>query len=173
MITILFKAVTNHSFFTEFIWYQMHVCSLLFLLLSHRSFFPYRSYLDILKVAVFRYLFWFVLCVIFITGTARVNIFCVGYLLAFFYFMFFGKSLQLKPAKDILRLWDYLIAYTAFVIVMKNFFAVGIGSSFSQARCWNDVMHATGWAADAWELQKWLCKLWVHLGVCCMECFFR
>ncbi|KAH0619195.1 hypothetical protein JD844_018991 [Phrynosoma platyrhinos] len=56
-----------------------------------------RSYLDFSKVIVFRYHFWFVLCLIFITGTTRINIFCVGYLVACFYFMLFGGSLQLKP----------------------------------------------------------------------------
>lgn len=86
----------------------------------------FRSYLDLVKVILFRYHFWFVLCLIFMTGTTRINIFCVGYLLACFYFMRFGQSLQLKPVKDILRLWDYLIAYTALVIAAKNLLAVCI-----------------------------------------------
>ncbi|XP_065421309.1 piezo-type mechanosensitive ion channel component 2-like [Chrysemys picta bellii] len=85
-----------------------------------------RSYLDMAKVVVFGYHFWFVLCLIFITGTTRINIFCLGYLMACFYFMIFGSSLLLKPVKNILRLWDYLIAYTALVIVMKNLLAVCI-----------------------------------------------
>uniref|UniRef100_A0A8C4W8E9 Piezo-type mechanosensitive ion channel component n=1 Tax=Gopherus evgoodei TaxID=1825980 RepID=A0A8C4W8E9_9SAUR len=84
-----------------------------------------RSYLDMAKVIVFGYHFWFVLCLIFITGTTRINIFCLGYLMACFYFMLFGSSLLLKPVKTILRLWDYLIAYTALVIVMKNLLAIG------------------------------------------------
>uniref|UniRef100_K7GEW4 Uncharacterized protein n=1 Tax=Pelodiscus sinensis TaxID=13735 RepID=K7GEW4_PELSI len=84
-----------------------------------------RSYLDMAKVVVFSYHFWFVLCLIFITGTTRINIFCLGYLMACFYFMLFGSSLLLKPVKNILRLWDYLIAYTALVIVMKNLLAIG------------------------------------------------
>uniref|UniRef100_A0A8C3RPN7 Piezo TM25-28 domain-containing protein n=1 Tax=Chelydra serpentina TaxID=8475 RepID=A0A8C3RPN7_CHESE len=84
-----------------------------------------RSYLDMAKVVVFGYHFWFVLCLIFITGTTRINIFCLGYLMACFYFMLFGSSLLLKPVKNILRLWDYLIAYTALVIVMKNLLAIG------------------------------------------------
>lgn len=80
------------------------------------------------KVIIFRYHFWFALCLIFMTGTTRISIFCVGYLVACFYFMLFGGSLQLKPVKDILRLWDCLIAYTALVIAMKNLLAVCIGS---------------------------------------------
>ncbi|XP_067410652.1 piezo-type mechanosensitive ion channel component 2-like [Emydura macquarii macquarii] len=84
-----------------------------------------RSYLDMAKVVVFSYHFWFVLCLIFITGTTRINIFCLGYLMACFYFMIFGSSLLLKPVKNILRLWDCLIAYTALVIMMKNLLAIG------------------------------------------------
>lgn len=36
------------------------------------SAFPlYRSYLDMMKVIIFSYMFWFVLTIIFITGTTR------------------------------------------------------------------------------------------------------
>nr|XP_056700872.1 piezo-type mechanosensitive ion channel component 2-like [Euleptes europaea] len=104
-----------------------------------------RSYLDLLKVLVFKYLFWFILCLIFLTGTARVNIFCVGYLASCFYFMFFGRNLLLKPVKHILRLWDYLIAYTALVIATKNLFAIGSCtylSNLQRNHCW--LIHTFG-----------------------------
>ncbi|XP_044155581.1 piezo-type mechanosensitive ion channel component 2-like [Bufo gargarizans] len=84
-----------------------------------------RSYLDMAKVVVFSYHFWFVLCLIFITGTTRINILCMGYLMACFHFMLFGGSLLLKPVRHILKLWDYLISYTAFVITMKNILSIG------------------------------------------------
>uniref|UniRef100_A0A673XM72 Piezo-type mechanosensitive ion channel component 2-like n=1 Tax=Salmo trutta TaxID=8032 RepID=A0A673XM72_SALTR len=84
-----------------------------------------RSYLDIAKVFVFSYFFWLVLCLIFITGTTRINIFCLGYLVACFYFMLFGGSLLMKPVRYILRLWDCLIGYTCFVIGMKNLLSLG------------------------------------------------
>ncbi|KAB0406324.1 hypothetical protein E2I00_007710, partial [Balaenoptera physalus] len=79
-----------------------------------------RSYLDMSKVIIFSYLFWFVLTIIFITGTTRISIFCMGYLVACFYFLLFGGDLLLKPIKSILRYWDWLIAYNIFVITMKN-----------------------------------------------------
>ncbi|XP_064862117.1 piezo-type mechanosensitive ion channel component 2-like [Oncorhynchus nerka] len=84
-----------------------------------------RSYLDMIKVFVFSYFFWLVLCLIFITGTTRINIFCLGYLLACFYFMLFGGSLLMQPVRYILRLWDWLIGYTCFVIGMKNLLSLG------------------------------------------------
>ncbi|XP_034285335.1 piezo-type mechanosensitive ion channel component 2 isoform X3 [Pantherophis guttatus] len=84
-----------------------------------------RSYLDMGKVVTFSYLFWFVLTIIFITGTTRISIFCMGYLVACFYFLLFGGDLLLKPIRSILRYWDWLIAYNAFVIIMKNILSIG------------------------------------------------
>lgn len=92
------------------------------------TFSPYfasRSYLDMYKVIIFSYLFWFVLTIIFITGTTRISIFCMGYLVACFYFLLFGGDLLLKPIRSILRYWDWLIAYNVFVITMKNILSVG------------------------------------------------
>ncbi|XP_029291030.1 LOW QUALITY PROTEIN: piezo-type mechanosensitive ion channel component 2 [Cottoperca gobio] len=84
-----------------------------------------RCYLDMAKVFVFSYFFWLVLCLIFITGTTRINIFCLGYLVACFYFMLFGGSVLMQPVRYILRLWDWLIGYTCFVIAMKNLLSLG------------------------------------------------
>ncbi|KAL6104091.1 piezo2 [Pungitius sinensis] len=83
-----------------------------------------RSYLDMLKVITFSYLFWFVLTIIFITGTTRISVFCMGYLVACFYFLLFGGELLLKPIKKILHYWDFLIAYNIFVITMKNILSI-------------------------------------------------
>ncbi|KAL4646317.1 piezo-type mechanosensitive ion channel component 2-like [Arapaima gigas] len=84
-----------------------------------------RSYLDMVKVFVFSYFFWLVLSLIFITGTTRINIFCMGYLVACFYFMLFGGGLLLRPVRYLLRLWDWLVAYTCLVIAMKNLLSLG------------------------------------------------
>ncbi|CAM4586729.1 unnamed protein product [Leuciscus chuanchicus] len=98
-----------------------------------------RSYLDMLKVIMFSYMFWFVLTIIFITGTTRISIFCMGYLVACFYFLLFGGNLLLKPIKKILRYWDFLIAYNVFVITMKNVFAIlacGYINTLEVNSCW-------------------------------------
>ncbi|XP_042283733.1 piezo-type mechanosensitive ion channel component 2 isoform X1 [Thunnus maccoyii] len=98
-----------------------------------------RSYLDMLKVIMFSYLFWFVLTIIFITGTTRISIFCMGYLVACFYFLLFGGELLLKPIKKILHYWDFLIAYNIFVITMKNILSIlacGYINSLIENQCW-------------------------------------
>ncbi|XP_036780134.2 piezo-type mechanosensitive ion channel component 1 isoform X4 [Manis pentadactyla] len=79
-----------------------------------------RSYLDMLKVAVFRYLFWAVLVLVFITGATRISIFGLGYLLACFYLLLFGTTLLQKDTHARLVLWDCLILYNVTVIISKN-----------------------------------------------------
>ncbi|NWS72325.1 PIEZ1 protein, partial [Crotophaga sulcirostris] len=79
-----------------------------------------RSYLDMAKVVVFRYLFWFVLVVVFITGATRISLFGLGYLLACFYLLLFGTTMLRKPVRARLVLWDCLIIYNITVIISKN-----------------------------------------------------
>ncbi|MEJ1279307.1 piezo-type mechanosensitive ion channel component 2 [Cricetulus griseus] len=69
----------------------------------------------------------------------RISIFCMGYLVACFYFLLFGGDLLLKPIKSILRYWDWLIAYNVFVITMKNILSIGACgyiSALVRNSCW-------------------------------------
>ncbi|XP_060109846.1 piezo-type mechanosensitive ion channel component 1 [Heteronotia binoei] len=79
-----------------------------------------RSYLDMLKVCVFRYLFWLVLVVVFVAGATRISVFGLGYLTACFYFLLFGTALLRRPLRARLVLWDCLILYNVTVIIAKN-----------------------------------------------------
>ncbi|KAM9302029.1 piezo-type mechanosensitive ion channel component 1 [Gastrophryne carolinensis] len=79
-----------------------------------------RSYLDMLKVVVFRYLYWFVLAIVFVTGSTRISVFGLGYLMSCFYLLLFGTVLLQKPVKARLLLWDCLIIYNITVILSKN-----------------------------------------------------
>lgn len=73
-----------------------------------------------LKVAVFRYLFWAVLVLVFAAGAARISIFGLGYLLACFYLLLFGTTLLQKDTRARLVPWDCLILYNVTVIISKN-----------------------------------------------------
>ncbi|XP_053843044.1 piezo-type mechanosensitive ion channel component 1 isoform X1 [Vidua macroura] len=79
-----------------------------------------KSYLDMVKVVVFQYLFWVVLVVVFITGANRISLFGLGYVLACFYLLLSGTAMLRKPARARLALWDCLILYNITVIVSKN-----------------------------------------------------
>uniref|UniRef100_A0AAX7UFF8 Piezo-type mechanosensitive ion channel component n=1 Tax=Astatotilapia calliptera TaxID=8154 RepID=A0AAX7UFF8_ASTCA len=83
-----------------------------------------RSYLDMAKVLVFRHFFWFVLSVVFITGSTRISVFGLGYLLACFFFLLFGTQLLGKPSRTRLNLWDCLIIYNVAVIISKNLLSI-------------------------------------------------
>ncbi|KAK7929081.1 hypothetical protein WMY93_005476 [Mugilogobius chulae] len=91
------------------------------------------------EVIIFCYMFWFVLTVIFITGTTRISVFCMGYLVACFYFLLVGGDLLLKPLSSILLYWDCLIGYNIFVITMKNVLSIlacGFIKSLVVNHCW-------------------------------------
>ncbi|KAF2985478.1 hypothetical protein EK904_010369 [Melospiza melodia maxima] len=72
------------------------------------------------KVVVFHYLFWVVLVVVFITGTTRISLFGLGYVLACFYLLLSGTAMLRKSARARLALWDCLILYNIAVIISKN-----------------------------------------------------
>ncbi|ROL46269.1 Piezo-type mechanosensitive ion channel component 1 [Anabarilius grahami] len=83
-----------------------------------------RSYLDMAKVLVFRYMFWFVLTVVFVTGATRISVFGLGYLMACFFFLLFGTRLLIKPSGTRLVMWDCLIMYNVAVIISKNILSI-------------------------------------------------
>ncbi|XP_067256339.1 piezo-type mechanosensitive ion channel component 1 isoform X2 [Chanodichthys erythropterus] len=83
-----------------------------------------RSYLDMAKVLVFRYMFWFVLTVVFVTGATRISVFGLGYLMACFFFLLFGTRLLIKPSRARLVMWDCLIMYNVAVIISKNILSI-------------------------------------------------
>ncbi|KAH0619690.1 hypothetical protein JD844_000601 [Phrynosoma platyrhinos] len=79
-----------------------------------------RSYLDMLKLCVFRYLFWFVLVIVFVAGANRISVFGLGYLMACFYLLLFGTAMLRKPLRSRLVLWDCLIIYNVTVIILLS-----------------------------------------------------
>uniref|UniRef100_A0A8C6T807 Piezo TM25-28 domain-containing protein n=1 Tax=Neogobius melanostomus TaxID=47308 RepID=A0A8C6T807_9GOBI len=121
-----------------------------------------RSYLDMLKVIIFCYMFWFVLTIIFITGTTRISIFCMGYLVACFYFLLVGGDLLQKPLGSILLYWDCLIGYNVFVITMKNILSIlacGFIKSLVVNHCWLIQLFSL-----ACTIKGYSKRSWDHLG---------
>eukprot|EP00058_Branchiostoma_floridae_P000939 XP_002586427.1 hypothetical protein BRAFLDRAFT_251629 [Branchiostoma floridae] len=83
-----------------------------------------KSYLDMIKQFVFGYLFWVTLAIVFITGTTRISLFCLGYLVGCFYFLLHGQEFLMSPTNVILKRWHKLIAYNFAVIFIKGFLQV-------------------------------------------------
>lgn len=62
-----------------------------------------RNWLDVLKRGAFLVFFWFTLAIVFLTGTSRVTLFSIGYLIGSFTFLWQGTDFYLRPIKAILR----------------------------------------------------------------------
>ncbi|KAL4234818.1 hypothetical protein ACF0H5_006459 [Mactra antiquata] len=77
------------------------------------------SFLDVAKNAIFGYMFWVTLAIIFIAGTFRVNLFSMGYVIAVFCFMWFGQEFLTKPLRKLCRAWNFLIGYCFIVLLLK------------------------------------------------------
>ncbi|XP_062548757.1 piezo-type mechanosensitive ion channel component isoform X4 [Armigeres subalbatus] len=79
-----------------------------------------RNWLDVLKRGAFLVFFWFTLAIVFLTGTSRVTLFSIGYLIGSFTFLWQGTDFYLRPIKAILKSWNMLIGYNVFVITTKT-----------------------------------------------------
>lgn len=79
-----------------------------------------RNWLDIIKKGSLLGFFWFTLAIVFLAGTNRVNLFSLGYLIGSFIFLWQGSDFYLKPARDIIRSWSFLLGYNVFVITFKT-----------------------------------------------------
>ena len=74
------------------------------MLMLRRSGVVCRSYLDYIKTGIFMHMYWVTLVIVFIAGTSRISLFCMGYLVGCFFFLWFGQELLVKPLKNLLRL---------------------------------------------------------------------
>ncbi|EDV25975.1 uncharacterized protein TRIADDRAFT_55613 [Trichoplax adhaerens] len=88
-----------------------------------------RCWLDTIQIFIFQYFLWITYAVIFIVGTSQINIFCFGFLLADFFFLWHGQSIvkRLKfddNGKMVKTWWKLFIAYTYTVILLKTSFQV-------------------------------------------------
>jgi piezo-type mechanosensitive ion channel component 1/2 len=80
-----------------------------------------RNYLDIAKRFVFLLFFWAALAIVFLTGTSRVNILSIGYIIGSFIFLWQGTDFYLRPIYVIISWWNKLILYNVSVVVIKSF----------------------------------------------------
>lgn len=60
--------------------------------------------MDLVKAFVFEFMYWVTMAIIFVTGVTRINIFSLFYVIAVFYFMWYGSDLFLKPLDTLIKL---------------------------------------------------------------------
>jgi hypothetical protein len=79
----------------------------------------FRSYLDNIKFIVYMYSYWFVLAMVFIAGTNRISILCMGYVILCFFFLWYGQNFLSKPIQQLIKMWNIIIFYCFLVIFIK------------------------------------------------------
>lgn len=62
-----------------------------------------RHWLDEIKYAVFVYGVWIVLSVVYLAGTTRISLLGLGYLIACFYFLWYGQDFLTKRVPVMIR----------------------------------------------------------------------
>ncbi|XP_059060607.1 piezo-type mechanosensitive ion channel component-like, partial [Achroia grisella] len=97
------------------------------------------TWLDVLKRMVFLGMLWVTLAIMFMTGTNRVNLFSMGYLIGSFIFLWQGTDFYLRPKEAILQWWSWLLRYNVSVVVVKTLLQIP-GCIFSTVMqnhaCW-------------------------------------
>ncbi|CAF0761239.1 unnamed protein product, partial [Brachionus calyciflorus] len=78
-----------------------------------------RNYLDKFKYGIFMYSYWMVLAIVFLTGTSRISVLCMGYVILSFIFLWMGQSFLTRPLEKLLKFWNILVFYCFMVIFIK------------------------------------------------------
>ena len=75
--------------------------------------------LDRFKTFVFSMVYWVTFTVVLIAGTNRESAFCLGYLVAAFYFLYKGQEVITEMPSTLRKRWNLLLFFGGFVIVTK------------------------------------------------------
>ncbi len=79
----------------------------------------FRSKLDLIKYGIYMYSYWLVLAMVYLTGTSRINILCMGYVILSFFFLWYGQTFLMKPLDKLLKHWNVIVFYCFMVIFIK------------------------------------------------------
>ncbi len=78
-----------------------------------------KTYLDKFKYLIFMYSYWIVLAIVFLTGTSRISILCMGYVILSFFFLWYGQTFLILPLEKLLKYWNIMVFYCFVVIFIK------------------------------------------------------
>ncbi|CAF1201689.1 unnamed protein product [Rotaria sp. Silwood1] len=85
-----------------------------------------QNWFDQIKYIIFMYSAWCVLSIVYLAGTTRISLLGLGYLIACFYFFWYGQDFLTKYVTVMLRIWTYLIYYCFSVIFIKACLQVAV-----------------------------------------------
>ncbi|XP_065833236.1 piezo-type mechanosensitive ion channel component 1-like isoform X2 [Oscarella lobularis] len=78
-----------------------------------------KSILDGTKLLLFKYWIWVTMLVVFLAGVSRITIFCLGYIVGCFYFLWHGQEQLRLPRDRLLRRWRGLLLYNYIVTLIQ------------------------------------------------------
>ena len=58
---------------------------------------------DKIKYGVYMYSYWVVLAIVYLAGTGRISLLCMGYVIFSFYFLWYGQTFLMKPLDKLLK----------------------------------------------------------------------
>lgn len=61
------------------------------------------SYFDKFRYGIFMYSYWLVLAIVYLTGTSRISLLCIGYVIVSFFFLWLGQTFLMKPLEKLLK----------------------------------------------------------------------
>ena len=71
---------------------------------------PFRDFvseiqtnLDKIKYGIYMYSYWIVLALVYVAGTSRISLLCMGYVIFSFYFFWYGQTFLMKPIDKLLK----------------------------------------------------------------------
>ena len=69
-----------------------------------------RHWLDQIHYGLYMHGAWIVLSIVYLSGTTRISLLGLGYLIASFYFFWYGQDFLIKPISTLLNLYDFSLS---------------------------------------------------------------
>ncbi|VDM16676.1 unnamed protein product [Hydatigera taeniaeformis] len=110
-----------------------------------------ESYLDYLRHAVFYWSYWLSLAIVFATGVSWITLFCLGYMILSFIYLWMGQNVMMRRRSNLLASWNVIVGYNFCVIL---------------AKCTLQLMGCVYWNRLVGHRICWLIQLF---GVTCMN----
>ncbi|CAH8871973.1 unnamed protein product [Trichobilharzia szidati] len=78
-----------------------------------------ESYLDYLRHLIFYWSYWVSLAVVLVTGVVWITLFCLGYMIISFIYLWMGLNVMLRKRTNLINSWNVIIGYNFCVILAK------------------------------------------------------
>lgn len=78
-----------------------------------------RNWVDQLKYIVFMYGVWSVLSIVYLAGTTRISLLGLGYLVACFYFLWYGQDFLTKHVTVMIRSFVFSCFFSSIDFILK------------------------------------------------------